>query len=73
MTQDRIGKEAGEGLVRLSLNPDFKAVMLFLQTRLDTMRKRGDHLTGQDRDWNQGQCQALQFVLDLPETVKITR
>ncbi|RLB94827.1 MAG: hypothetical protein DRH26_00060 [Deltaproteobacteria bacterium] len=68
--QQRIAKEAGEAMLRLSFNADYKAVNAYLQARLNDMRRRGDHLIDQDLAWNQGQCQALQFVLDLPATVK---
>ncbi len=65
----RIGMEARKAIKRLEATPDYQAVRLFLQTRVNRQRVLGDYMTGQEREWNQGQCQALQFVLDLKNII----
>jgi hypothetical protein len=67
--QKRAGQDAAEALLRLRHDPDFKAFLAYLQVRLDIMRKMGDTLVGQDREWNQGKCQALQYIIDLQNTL----
>jgi len=64
-----IGMKARKAIKRLEATPDYQAVQLFIQTRVDKQRTLGDYMTGQERDWNQGQCQAFQFVLDLKDVI----
>lgn len=62
-------KDAGEALLRLRFSADYQALANYMRNRLNYMRKRGDTLSGQEREWNQGQCQAYQYLLDLPDTI----
>jgi len=63
---ERINKAAGDAIRRLKVSQDYQDLTRYLKNRLDYMRERGDTLIGQEREWNQGQCQAFRFILDLP-------
>lgn len=50
---------------RLGNNDDFKAYNKYLRLYLAETRERGDIMTGDEKGWNQGWCQALSFVTEL--------
>ncbi|WP_300456641.1 hypothetical protein [Desulfobacula sp.] len=55
-----------KALARLQFNEEFKTYTKFLESSLDTLRRKNDTLTGELLKWNQGKCQALQIILDHP-------
>jgi hypothetical protein len=67
-------QDAVRSLNRLKNNPDFTAFQEWLIEQLWKLRKQNDMLTGDQLKWSQGQCQALQKVLDSQEiAVKILK
>ncbi|MGD9825830.1 hypothetical protein [Desulfobacter sp.] len=64
----RITKEAAESMIRLHHNPDFQAYQLYLKMYLNNTRAKGDNLISPNKEWNQGWCQALTFIIDLPDS-----
>jgi hypothetical protein len=71
--RDKITEAARDALLRLPFHQDFNTLQDFLRIYLDDTRRRGDVMVGHEKEWNQGWCQALQFVLDLPEQVHASR
>jgi len=67
----QVDRQAAGALLRLPFHEDFKVYTAFIQQTLDEYRIRGDNLTGQEREWNQGKCQALDAILNLPTIAKI--
>lgn len=61
-----IDKDAVLALHRLRNNPDFVAYQDWIQKRLLEKRRRMDMYTGDHLKWTQGQCQAMQQLLDAP-------
>jgi hypothetical protein len=67
-------QDAVRALNRLRNNQDFVSFQKWLDVRLRSLRKQNDMLTGDQLKWSQGQCQALQKVLDSQEiAVKILK
>jgi len=67
-------KDAVSAMVRLRNNPDFIAYQVWLAKQLDAQRRQNDQLTGDHLKWSQGQCQAMQAILDVPDVaVKILK
>lgn len=67
-------KDAVSAIARLRNNPDFVSYQAWVAKQLDAQRRQNDHLTGDQLRWSQGQCQALQKILDTPDlAVKILK
>lgn len=66
----KIRKEASDALLRLGHNPDFQAYQDYLRMYLLETREKGDTMISPNKEWNQGWCQALTYILDLPDTIK---
>jgi hypothetical protein len=67
-------KEAVRALKRLRYNQDFEAFRAWVAKCLAEQRERNDTLAGDQLKWSQGQCQALQKILDAQEVaVKILK
>ena len=60
------GQQAMKAIAKLQFSPDFKVYMGYLQLELDGLRKQNDRFSGDQLKWNQGKCQDLQAILDLP-------
>jgi len=54
----------------ITVNPETRPLLEYLSEELDTLREKGDYLTGHELQWNQGACQVLQEILALPSTAK---
>ncbi len=63
-------EDAYKAVARLHHNDDFKIFMKYLQRKLDICRKENDRQTAVILQWNQGKCQALQEILNLPEMAR---
>ncbi len=61
---------AYKALLRLQYNEDFQEYMKFLQKILNVYRKENDRRTDVILQWNQGKCQILQELLDLPDVAR---
>ncbi len=59
-------QQAIKAIARLQFHEDFKIYTQFLQNKIDALRKKNDHLSGDSLMWGQGHCQCLQKILDLP-------
>lgn len=59
-------REVISAFLGLRSNRDFQVCMDYVQRVLNQIRRANDTATEQQREWNQGWCQALQYVLDLP-------
>ncbi|HEX9972306.1 MAG TPA: hypothetical protein VGD14_09565 [bacterium] len=70
---DQKDKTALSSILALRTSQDFSAYMDFIGRQLYDIRKTNDHATGQQRDWNQGWCQAFQYILDLPGLAETLR
>jgi len=46
--------------------PETKAFMDYIYCCLMTCREKGDWLTGDEQKWNQGACQVLKELYELP-------
>lgn len=68
----QIRKAAGKALVRLSHDPGFKAYQEYIELYLLETREKGDLMTGHEKEWNQGWCQALSFILGIPNSIQNT-
>lgn len=66
----QIKKAAGGAIFRLSKNDDFKAFQAYIELYLLETRERGDLMIGHEKEWNQGWCQALSFVLGVPGAIR---
>lgn len=64
------GKELYRAVIRLQHNEDFQTYMEYLQKKLNNYRKENDRQTTVILQWNQGKCQILQELLDLPDVAK---
>lgn len=65
----RIRKAAAEAFIRLQHNQDFKAYQEYLALFQTETREKGDILISPHKEWNQGWCQCLTYVLDLPTSI----
>lgn len=68
--QKRIGPDAAKAMIRLEYDQDFQAYQRYLKDFLDRTRRFGDTAIGHEKEWNQGWCQCLQFLVDLPAAVR---
>jgi len=66
-------KMALSSILALRINKDFESYMEFIGRQLSDIRETNDHATGQQRDWNQGWCQAFQYILNLPGLAETLR
>lgn len=57
-------------LAHLQFQPDFKIFMEYLAEQLAMHRKENDTRVGDVLKWNQGRCQVLQEILDLPDDAR---
>lgn len=60
-------KRVIRALIALRYNDDFRLVMQFLKDELQQMRENGDTMDGDFLKWNQGKCQFLKTLLQLPK------
>ncbi len=64
------GEELYRAVIRLQYNDDFQTYMKYLQKELNNYRKENDRQTAVILQWNQGKCQMLQELLDLPDVAR---
>jgi len=60
-------------VLRLYHNEDFKTFIAYLEVYLLETRAKGDTMTGHEKEWNQGWCQALSYVKGMPESIRAQR
>ena len=66
---ERIKKEAAEALLHLRHNKDFQAYQEYLALFRDETRAQGDTMVSPNKEWNQGWCQCLSYIIELPSSV----
>ena len=67
-------KDAVSALAKLRNNQDFISFQMWIGKCLVNQREKNDRLTDDQLKWSQGQCQAMQKILDSPElAVKILK
>ena len=67
--KERIKKDAVDALLHLRHNKDFQAYQEYLALFQAETRAQGDTMVSPNKEWNQGWCQCLSYILELPAAI----